>query len=209
MNKDLEKKELYEAVKILVDADGIQHIHLHQHKLFTLFSVAFQYMLYRSTKEKGAYIIRVEDSHLAEKLAKKSKDLSTRRFVQALLLPRKLKYGPSTFFLDFFHLGTWNQTKDIPNDRIKGAIIIKNTSSKPMNDAFMEEEEEDNPLKNLPDHYYLTSLLEFVPKTITIAYKAEFHDLEKIALPLIKQEEVKTISGVTLSGNLDWEKIDD
>ena len=34
MNKDIEKKELYEAVKSLVDADGIKHIHLYQHKLF-------------------------------------------------------------------------------------------------------------------------------------------------------------------------------
>ena len=93
-SKDLSKEDLYESVKTLVETEE-EHIHLDQQKLFTLFSVAFQYLLFKSTKEPGAYILRIEDSALAEKLAKKSKDPSTRRFVQSLLLPRKLKYQKS------------------------------------------------------------------------------------------------------------------
>ena len=74
MNPDISKQDLYEAVKTLVECDE-PHIHLHQHKLFTLFSIAFQYMLFRSTKKPGCYIIRVEDSILADKLAKNQKTL--------------------------------------------------------------------------------------------------------------------------------------
>src|SRR3989339_1189447 len=103
MKKDLSKQELYEAVKMLVDTDDSHpHIHLNQHKLFNLYSIAFQYMLYRSTKNPGAYIIRIEDSHFAEKISKRAKDPSSRKFLQALLLPRKIKYNSSTLFLDFF-----------------------------------------------------------------------------------------------------------
>ena len=88
MKRDLNKNDLYESVKALVECES-SHIHLHQHKLFTLFSVAFQYLLYMSTKKPGAYIIRIEDSQLAEKIARKAKDLSSRKFLQTLLLPRK------------------------------------------------------------------------------------------------------------------------
>jgi len=69
--KDLDKSTLYEAVKTLVE-NPAKHIHLDQQKLFTLFSVAFQYILFRSTKHPGHYIIRIEDSMLAEKLARKA-----------------------------------------------------------------------------------------------------------------------------------------
>lgn len=212
MNSDLSKKELYEGVKTLVELqEGGQnpHLHLNQHKLFTLFSVAFQYMLFSSTKNPGAYILRVEDSHLAEKLAKKSKDPSTRKFMQSLLLPRKLKYGKSTFFLDFFLVASWNLTNDLPKEKVKGAIIVKNTSYKPMDDLFAPEDEETTAqLKALPENYYLTTLKEFVPKTLTIAYEKEFKDLTKVSFPFIKKERERTISGVTISKDLDWDKID-
>ncbi|MEX1099848.1 MAG: hypothetical protein WEB87_05450, partial [Bacteriovoracaceae bacterium] len=88
--RDLTKEALYEGVKLLVDSDS-SHIHLPQQKLYTLFSIGFQYLLYKSTKEAGHYIIRVEDSYLLDKLQKKSKDQSTRRFMQSLALPRRLK----------------------------------------------------------------------------------------------------------------------
>jgi hypothetical protein len=146
MSRDLSKQDLYESVKTLVEAENHPHLILPQQKLFTLFSLAFQYLLFMSTKKPGAYVIRVEDSQLADKLARKSKDPSTRKFIQSLLLPRKLKYGKSVFFLDFFHVGSWNLTSDIPREKLKGALIVKNTSSKPMDDVgvtdFDPEDEE-------------------------------------------------------------------
>lgn len=72
VKKDLDKSTLYEAVKTLVES-GSKHIHLDQQKLFTLFSVAFQYILFRSTKHPGHYIIRIEDSMLAEKACSEGK----------------------------------------------------------------------------------------------------------------------------------------
>lgn len=44
---DLDKKHLYESVKQLVETEEHPHIHLAQQKLYTLYSIAFQYMLYR------------------------------------------------------------------------------------------------------------------------------------------------------------------
>ena len=125
--KDLDKSTLYEAVKTLVETPA-RHIHLDQQKLFTLFSIAFQYILFRSTKHPGHYIIRIEDSLLAEKLAKKAKDETTRKFMMRLLVPRRLAYGNSTFHLDYFPLATWGTTKDLPKEKIQGAIVVKNTS---------------------------------------------------------------------------------
>ena len=210
-SKDLSKEDLYESVKTLVETEE-KHIHLDQQKLFTLFSVAFQYLLFKSTKEPGAYILRIEDSALAEKLAKKSKDPSTRRFVQSLLLPRKLKYQKSTFFLDFFHIGSWSLTSDVPREKIKGAIIVKNTSGRPMTEIEMDEEEsEENPMAHLPKDYFLTSLTEFVPKTITIAYEweeGEHLPLKRVQFPFIKKEKER-VAGLTLSRDIDLEKFED
>ncbi|MAF79194.1 MAG: hypothetical protein CME60_13615 [Halobacteriovoraceae bacterium] len=210
-SKDLSKEDLYESVKTLVETEE-EHIHLDQQKLFTLFSVAFQYLLFKSTKEPGAYILRIEDSALAEKLAKKSKDPSTRRFVQSLLLPRKLKYQKSTFFLDFFHIGSWSLTSDVPREKIKGAIIVKNTSGRPMTEIEMDEEEsEENPMAHLPKDYFLTSLTEFVPKTITIAYEweeGEHLPLKRVQFPFIKKEKER-VTGLTLSRDIDLEKFED
>ncbi len=210
-SKDLSKEDLYESVKTLVEAED-KHLLLDQQKLFTLFSIAFQYLLFKSTKEPGAYILRIEDSALAEKLAKKSKDPSTRRFLQSLLLPRKFKYQKSTFFLDFFHIGSWSLTADIPRDKIKGAIVVKNTSDRPMTEIEMDEEEvENDPMAALPKDYFLTSLTEFVPKTITIAYEwveGEHLPLKSVQFPFIKKEKDR-VAGLTLSRDIDLEKIEE
>jgi len=214
MNPDISKQDLYEAVKTLVECDN-PHIHLHQHKLFTLFSIAFQYMLFCSTKKPGLYIIRVEDSLLADKLAKKSKDPITRRFFQALLLPRKLKYEKSTFYLDYFHLGTWNLTKELPQDKIMGALVIKNSSNKPMAENFEEVAEELTPeeismaqaKKDLPPDYYIRYLMNIVPKTITIAFEDEYPELHKIAFSFIKKKEERLANGVKFAADLDLDDI--
>ncbi len=204
---DLPKQVLYESVKTLVDTEA-PHIHLPQQKLFTLFSLAFQYFLFRSTKKSGVYLIRVEDSILSDKLARKAKDPSTRKFLQSISLPRKLKYGKSTFFLDFFHVGSWSLTSDIPREKIQGALIVKNTSSKPMQELMEDDEEASKPLSEVPEDYYLTSLLKFVPKTITIAYNCQFENLTPVEFPFIKKEKEK-VHGLTLSKGIDIESIED
>ena len=206
-SKDLTKEDLYTSVKTLVETEA-KHIHLGQQKLFTLYSIAFQYFLFQSIKSPGAYLIRIEDSELAQKLSRRSKDSSTRRFMQSLLLPRKLKYQNSTFYLDFFHIGSWALTADIPREKIKGAVIVKNTSSQPMTE-LEEENGEADPTADLPPDYFLTSLTEFVPKTITVAYNWKNENnlpLEKINFPFIKQEREK-VAGLTISKEIDLDDI--
>lgn len=206
INKDLNKESLYEAVKALVECEH-QHIHLPQQKLFTLFSVAFQYMLFRSTKNVGHYIIRVEDSSLCDKLQRKAKDDITRKFMTKIGLPRKFKYGNSTFHLDFFNFATWNQTQEIPPDRIQGALIVKNTTPKPLTTEIPETEEDiamAQAIADLPEDYYLYSLTEFVPKTITIAFEKEFENVHQIRFPFIKDEpREKLASGVKIAADLE------
>lgn len=215
MGHDLSKQDLYESVKALVEAENHPHLILPQQKLFTLFSLAFQYLLFMSTKKAGAYIIRVEDSQLTEKLIRKSKDPSTRKFMQSLSLPRKLKYGKSVFFLDFFHVGSWNLTNDIPKEKLQAALIIKNTSSKPMDDTTKPDLELDengepvvDPNANLPKDYYYTSLKESVPKTVLIWFDGQMEGVHPVTFPFIKKEKEKALSGVTISSELDLENIE-
>ncbi len=205
-SKDLSKQDLYESVKTLLETEH-KHIHLPQQKLFTLFSIAFQYMLYQSTKKPGAYILRIEDSALADKLARKSKDPSTRKFLQQMMIPRKIKYQKSMFFLDFFHPGSWSLTADVPAEKIKGAIVVKNTNEKPMTELDPEEEVE-NPMAALPEDYYITSLQEFVPKTVTIALNAELENVYEVTFPFIKKEKER-VKGFTLSTEIDIDNIEE
>lgn len=207
-SQDLSKQDLYEGVKTLIEEEN-NHIILPQQKIFTLFSIAFQYLLYTSTKKAGAYIIRIEDSALAEKISKRAKDPSTRKFLQSLMVPRKFKYGQSTFYLDFFHIGSWSLTSDIPKSKIQAALIVKNTNDKPMTELDTEEEEEDNVMANLPEDYFLTSLAEFVPKTVTIAYGIQDHEfLKEISFPFVKKEKER-LKGFTISKNIDLDSIEE
>jgi len=207
----LNKQQLYEAVKVLVEAESFDHIHLPQHKLFTLFSIAFQYMLFTSTKSPGTYLIRVEDSSLAEKLARKAKDPSTKKFIQSLLTNRKFKYKASTFILDFFNVNSWGLIGQVQRDKLKTALIVKNTSSKPMDDTLVDAEitEEIEPSKEpsfnnslFPKDYYRTSLTENFDKTITIAYGAQFENTEPIVFSFIKEDGQKALSGVKISSSI-------
>lgn len=211
MSRDLTKETLYEGVKTLVENID-NHIHLSQQKLYTLFSVAFQYMVYMSTKEAGHYIIRVEDSYLLDKLIKKSKDQSTRKFMQSLSLPRRLKYGNSTFHLDFFNISTWAVTNELPKDRIKAALIVKSASKKPF-DINLTDEEADQELRavlsSLPKHYYTQLLKGVVPRTITIAFDEDIEEVSEIKFPFIKEEpREKLSSGVRISGDINFDGID-
>ena len=148
---------------------------------------------------------------MAKKLARKSKDPSTRKFIQSLLLPRRLKYGRSTFYLDFFNLGTWGSS-DIPPAQRQVALVIKNTSGKVMN-QFFDETEEDDPnaeaLKNLPEDYYYSTLQDAFPKTLLISIEESIRVQLLSEFPFIKKEKEKTVSGVTINDKLDWEKFED
>jgi len=205
MSGDLTKQDLYEGVKTLIETDAV-HVHLPQQKLFTLFSIGFQYLLFESTRKPGAYIIRVEDGQLAEKLAKKAKDPSTRKFMNSLLLSRKLKYERSVFYIDYFHMGSWNMTNEIPRDKIKAALVVKNTSPKLMME-FDEKEEGDQAFDDtIKNQDYLKSLMEFVPRTITIAFEDNFPGTTSVSFPFIKKEKEKTVSGVTINTDIEWEE---
>lgn len=212
-HRDLPKEVLYEGVKLLVDSDS-KHLHLPQQKLYTLFSIGFQYLLYKSTKEPGHYIIRVEDSYLLDKLQRKSKDQSTRRFMQSLALPRRLKYGGSVFHLDFFNFSTWANTNELPKEKIKGALIAKNATKKPFGEYFAEAEEEDEQLKamleSLPKDYYLSSLKQFVPRTVTIAYDESYEEVDQIKFPFIKEEaKEKLTRGVNIASDVNLDDLEE
>lgn len=203
--KDLDKSTLYEAVKSLVESPS-KHIHLDQQKLFTLFSIAFQYILYRSTKQPGHYIIRIEDSLLADKLSRKAKDETTRKFIGRLLIPRRLAYGNSTFHLDYFPLATWGVTKDLPKEKIQGAIIVKNTSHNPLIDEtdFRHVTMDEQAIELFGKHYYLSSLKDIAPKTITIAFNEEYEDLETLRFDFIEEKD-KMVDGVRISDDFSFD----
>lgn len=205
--KDLDKSTLYEAVKTLVEHPA-KHIHLDQQKLFTLFSIAFQYILFRSTKHPGHYIIRIEDSLLAEKLARKAKDETTRRFLSRLIVPRRLVYGNSTFHIDYFPLATWGVTKDIPKEKIQGAIIVKNTSHNPLIDEsdFRHLNTDDQAIQLFGKNYYLNTLMEISPRTITIAFNEVYEELETIQFDFIEESSERMVDGVRISQDINLEE---
>jgi hypothetical protein len=205
--KDLDKSTLYEAVKTLVESPA-KHIHLDQQKLFTLFSIAFQYILFRSTKNPGHYIIRIEDSLLAEKLARKAKDETTRKFMGRLIIPRRLAYGNSTFHLDYFPLATWGVTKDLPKEKIQGAIIVKNTSHNPLIEEsdFRHITEDEQAIGLFGKNYFLNSLMDVAPVTITIAFEEEFEGLQPIQFDFIEEKTDRFVDGVTISEDLEIEE---
>jgi len=205
--KDLDKSTLYEAVKALVESPA-KHIHLDQQKLFTLFSVAFQYILFRSTKHPGHYIIRIEDSMLAEKLARKAKDETTRKFLNRLIIPRRLAYGNSTFHLDYFPLATWGTTKDLPKEKIQGAIIVKNTSHNPLIDEsdFRHLVDDEQAVQLFGKDYYLNTLMEISPRTITIAFGEKYEGLEPIHFDFIEDKSERLVDGVKISDDVMFEE---
>jgi hypothetical protein len=205
--KDLDKSTLYEAVKALVE-NPAKHIHLDQQKLFTLFSIAFQYILFRSTKHPGHYIIRIEDSFLAEKLARKAKDETTRKFIGRLLVPRRLAYGNSTFHLDYFPLATWGVTKDLPKEKIQGAIIVKNTSHNPLIEEsdFRHVSLDEQAIELFGKNYYLDSLKDIAPKTITIAFNETFEGLDPIQFEFIEERSERFVDGVRISEDIQFEE---
>ena len=209
MNRDLSKNDLYESVKALVEVTNQKTIHLTQHKLYSLFSIAFQYILFKSTKEPGAYVIRIENSNLLDKLARKSKDSSTRKFIQSLILPRKLKYGKSTFYLDFFHFGSWNLTSEIKPGNLKGSIIIKRGKKDQLEDFNKDLEPQDEMMNPFPEDYFLTSLCEASPLNIFISHEDLLEGFEELRFSFIKEEDKKDIvNGVKINADINWDDVE-
>lgn len=210
-NRDLTKEMLYEGVKLLLGCES-HHIHLPQQKLYTQFSIGFQYLLFLSTKKPGHYIVRIEDSALLEKLQRKAKDDSSRKFMQKLALPRKFKYGNSLFHLDFFNFTTWNNTNELAKDKVHAALIVKNTSKKPMDIDLIAQEDEQVAavVKSLPANYYIESLREYVPKTVTIAFDETYEGYHKIYFPFIKEApKERLLKGVNISSEINLKDLED
>lgn len=221
-NKDLTKEQLYESVKFLLEQDS-PHFHLHQHKLFTLFSVALQYFLYQSTKIPGTYVLRIENSFLADKLVKKAKDYTTRRFLEKILLPRKMIYNQSTFYLDYFHMSSWTLTQDLPPHKLQGALIVKDSTSRPLKeniDAFEEildshqqlvsadNEEINKKSSPIPENFFYTNLQQRVPRSIIISFEQSYPETQKISFPFIKEQE-RPLQGVYVSSSFAWQEDQD
>jgi hypothetical protein len=146
-----------------------------------------------------------------DKIQYKAKDETTRKFIRQLALPRRFKYQNSVFHLDFFNISTWANTNELPKEKIKGALVIKNASKKPVN--FVAETEEDLEamavLKNLPSDYYISYIKDYAPKTITIAFEEEYDYLKKVQFPFIKEDpKEKLAHGVKIADNIKWDDID-
>jgi hypothetical protein len=124
------------------------------------------------------------------------------------------------FYLDFFNIQSWAITNDLPKEKFKAALIVKNTSNNPLIDEAdfrsqylgEEPEEQINPEKvqdspSFDENFFLTSLTSFIPKSITIAFGERFPDLHQIKFPFI-QESTEHLSGVRLARDI-LEKLDD
>lgn len=197
---DLSNKVLYEAVKQLVEEEqGSQfaHFQLTQHKLYTLSSIAFQYMLYTSTKNPGYYVIRFEDGHLADKISTRAKDETTRKFLSKFLIPRKMKYGKSTFLLDYFHMNSWGKTNEIPDSLLQGSLIIKNTSDRPLQESLLVLDEGEEPIELPPGHFFC-SLRNRSKRSILISTGEVFDGYSEAIFSFITKEE-KQLEGVTIN----------
>ncbi|MBF0301031.1 MAG: hypothetical protein HQK51_20145 [Oligoflexia bacterium] len=196
-DKDMDRNDLYIGVKTLLESESSQ-IHLSQQKLYTLFSVALQHLVYLSTKDPGNYLVRIESSFLAEKLANKAKDESSRKFMEKLIVSRKLKYKDSTFYLDYFHISSWGLTSSFTKNQIKSALIVKDSYNKPLNELPLHE------INNNFDFNYHTSLKDIVKLIVIIAYEEKFEGFTNIKFPFVtsNNENDNAVNGVTLAANL-------
>ncbi len=145
---------------------------------------------------------------LAEKLARKAKDETTRKFMGRLLVPRRLSYGNSTFHLDYFPLASWGVTKDLPKEKIQGAIVVKNTSHNPLIDEtdFRHITADDQAVALFGKNYFLSSLMNIAPTTITIAFNEKFEGLDCIEFDFIEERSERYVEGVRVSDDISFEE---
>lgn len=125
-----------------------------------------------------------------------------------LMVPRRLTYGNSTFHLDYFPLATWGVTKDLPKEKIQGAIIVKNTSHNPLIDEtdFRHIAEDEQGIALFGKNYFLTTLMDIAPTTITIAFNEEFEGLDCIQFDFIEEKSERYVDGVMISGDIQIEE---
>ena len=74
--------------------------------------------------------------------------------------------------------------------------------------AESEDSVEASILAELPKDYYYSSLQECVEKTIIIAFENNYPNTRQISFPFIKKMQEKAVSGVTISGNIDWDNFE-
>ena len=108
------------------------------------------------------------------------------------------------FHLDFFNFTTWHNTNDLSKDKIKGALIVKNATKSPI-DMTSQMTKSSIGDECSTEDYFLHSLKEFVPKTITIAFEEDFDELEIIRFPFIKDEPSEKLCGVKISEDIKWD----
>lgn len=209
---ELSKEHLYEGVKLLVESNSSK-IHLTQPKLYTLMSLGFQYILYLSTKNPGSYLIRLEESLLADKLMKKAKDQSTRKFLSKLMTTRKLNFGQSSLYLDYFHPQSWQMTQTVPNQKWKAALVVKGTSPKTFLDIGTEDSSSEldgegsdksqsnlNSINPFDENVYLAPLCELPIKVLWIAFEHNTPpQFDQIKFPFIPDKEEALPGGLTLT----------
>src|SRR5690606_38953855 len=94
--------------------------------------------------------------------------------------------------------------KDLPQGKIQGAIVVKNTQHTPLIDDsdFRNVTSDEQAVALFGKHYYLSSLQEIVPKTITIAFDEDFENLHQIKFPFIEDKNDRAVNGVIINEDL-------
>ena len=113
------------------------------------------------------------------------------------------------FFLDFFHAGSWNQTSTIPEEKIKGILVVKRTDGINFEPPMVEvpEGEEAPEVSEESKTQYIDSISHLNAKTIFIHSEGSYENFTEVNFPFIKKDKPKSIAGVTLSDEIDWDNI--
>ncbi|MBP5296601.1 MAG: hypothetical protein J6Y94_04635, partial [Bacteriovoracaceae bacterium] len=80
------------------------------------------------------------------------------------------------------------------------------SSPRPMAELPDEPPEVAQGLPQLPEDYYLTSLLSFVPKVIIVAYGHQFEQAQEVTFPFIKKKKEK-LAGIVLGQGIDLDTL--
>src|SRR5690606_8386223 len=117
-------------------------------------------------------------------------------------------YGRSTFYLVFFHVSSGKLTKDIPPNKLKAALVVKNTSDKLMEEIPVGHEDHGAEPSLFREGCWYSSLQEIPPKTLGIAFEKEFNGTSPIRFDFIKKERERSLAGVRLSQEIIFDDLD-
>ena len=92
-------------------------------------------------------------------------------------------------------------------------VVVKNTAKRPLEmegEAVDPEEaekalESNSVVNDLPKDFYISSLTDFVPKVILVAYEEEYESFEKVSFSFIKKGKERLAKGGTISSDLNLE----